>query len=285
MKRYIPGIWFVLFCGMVILGIEGWHAAAIRSNAAAVADTRSFESFSEESLLMEPLELPLAGTSESTLLQSADPYMQENSASPSSATPSATAEASPTIKPTVEPTAKSTAKPTAKPTAKSTPKPTATPAAKAKQTAKPAKTQAAGTKTNSASEKGSGTSSSIASSQSSGGQVATAWGERLAYKRSFSVTATGYSDSPDENGWGAVDYFGNELKLGTIAVDPSIIPMGSKVYVTGYSSSGLPGTGMIAYARDQGSAIKGAKIDIFIPGGKQTALDFGMQKVRVYLLK
>ncbi len=107
----------------------------------------------------------------------------------------------------------------------------------------------------------------------------------LSFKRALSVTATGYSSAPDENGWGAVDYYGNELKLGTIAVDPNVIPMGSKVYVTGYSSSGLPGKGMIAYARDQGSAIKGAKIDIFIPGGKETALAFGIQSIKVYILE
>jgi len=131
----------------------------------------------------------------------------------------------------------------------------------------------------------SGTKSMAARSSSASGRVASAWGEMLTFKRSLKVTATGYSAAADENGWGPVDYYGNDLKLGTIAVDPSVIPMGSKVYVTGYKGSGLPGSGMIAYARDQGSAIQGARIDIFIPGGKETASEFGIQDVQVYILE
>lgn len=52
----------------------------------------------------------------------------------------------------------------------------------------------------------------------------------------MNVKATAYSADPSENGgWGAVDYFGNDLELGTIAVDPSVIPLGTKVLVTGHS--------------------------------------------------
>ncbi|WP_409341422.1 3D domain-containing protein [Paenibacillus sp. MBLB4367] len=115
--------------------------------------------------------------------------------------------------------------------------------------------------------------------------VNTANGKTVSYSKMIPVVATAYSDAAEENGgWGAVDYFGNPLKVGTIAVDPNVIPMGSKLYVTGYTFNGLP-TGMIATASDQGGAIKGNRIDIFIPNSMGNVQSFGMQNVKVYVLK
>jgi 3D (Asp-Asp-Asp) domain-containing protein len=97
--------------------------------------------------------------------------------------------------------------------------------------------------------------------------------------------ATAYSSDVQENGgWGAVDYFGNPLELGTIAVDPSVVPLGSTVYITGYQAPGLPPQGMMAKATDTGSAIKGHHVDIFMPGTKKQSLDFGKQEVKIYVL-
>ncbi|WP_420491024.1 LysM peptidoglycan-binding and 3D domain-containing protein [Neobacillus drentensis] len=59
-----------------------------------------------------------------------------------------------------------------------------------------------------------------------------------------------------------------------ISVDPSVIPLGSKVYVEGYGE---------AIAGDTGGAIKGNKIDIFIPS-KQDAINFGRKQVKVTIL-
>ncbi|TVX98774.1 3D domain-containing protein [Cohnella terricola] len=115
--------------------------------------------------------------------------------------------------------------------------------------------------------------------------VATASGKTLSYSKVLNITATAYSAAPEENGkWGAVDYFGNPLKLGTIAVDPNVIPFGTKLYVTGYDFSGLPTGGFVATASDAGSAIKGNRIDIFVPGSAKFVSDFGIQSVKVYIL-
>ncbi|MGG0643472.1 3D domain-containing protein [Sporosarcina gallistercoris] len=59
-----------------------------------------------------------------------------------------------------------------------------------------------------------------------------------------------------------------------IAVDPSIIPLGSRVWVEGYGE---------AVAGDTGGAIKGHKIDVFIPG-LDSAVAWGVKTVRVKIL-
>ncbi|MFK9091690.1 LysM peptidoglycan-binding domain-containing protein [Bacillus salipaludis] len=59
-----------------------------------------------------------------------------------------------------------------------------------------------------------------------------------------------------------------------IAVDPSVIPLGSKVYVEGYGE---------AIAGDTGGAIKGNRIDIFIPS-EHDAINFGVKQVKVTIL-
>lgn len=114
--------------------------------------------------------------------------------------------------------------------------------------------------------------------------VKTVSGESLPYATAIQMKATAYSASIEENAWGPVDYFGNPLKLGTIAVDPKVIPLGTKVYITGYSHDGLPAGGMFAVARDSGSAIKGNRIDIFVPGSRDKASKFGYQYVNLYVL-
>jgi resuscitation-promoting factor RpfB len=60
-----------------------------------------------------------------------------------------------------------------------------------------------------------------------------------------------------------------------IAVDPNVIPLGSKVYVEGYG---------YAIAADTGSGINGYEIDVFIP--KQSdALRWGRKRVKVRILQ
>ncbi|GAM14058.1 3D domain-containing protein [Mesobacillus selenatarsenatis] len=59
-----------------------------------------------------------------------------------------------------------------------------------------------------------------------------------------------------------------------IAVDPTVIPLGSKVYVEGYG---------YATAEDIGGAIKGNRIDVFIPT-QSAALQWGRKQVKVTIL-
>ncbi|MGE7695522.1 LysM peptidoglycan-binding domain-containing protein [Lysinibacillus sp. NPDC094177] len=59
-----------------------------------------------------------------------------------------------------------------------------------------------------------------------------------------------------------------------ISVDPTIIPLGSKVYVEGYGE---------AIAGDTGGAIKGNRIDVFFPT-QQDAINFGVKQLKVTIL-
>ncbi|MDY3617856.1 3D domain-containing protein [Agathobaculum sp.] len=60
----------------------------------------------------------------------------------------------------------------------------------------------------------------------------------------------------------------------TIAVDSSIIPLGSRVYIDGYG---------VFIAEDTGGAIKSNKIDVFV-GSHDRAYDLGVKYADVYLL-
>lgn len=62
--------------------------------------------------------------------------------------------------------------------------------------------------------------------------------------------------------------------LSTIAVDPSVIPMGTKVYVEGYG---------YAVAADTGSAIKGNKIDVYF-NSAQESRNWGVKTVQVSII-
>lgn len=59
-----------------------------------------------------------------------------------------------------------------------------------------------------------------------------------------------------------------------IAVDPSVIPLGSRVHVEGYGN---------AIAADIGGAIKGNKIDVHVPT-KDAAFGWGVRTVKVTIL-
>lgn len=94
--------------------------------------------------------------------------------------------------------------------------------------------------------------------------------------KEFYVSATAYTASCA--GCSGITATGINLKanpgLKVIAVDPSVIPLGSKVWVEGYGH---------AIAGDTGGAIKGNKIDLFV-ADKSAALSFGRKQVKIKVL-
>jgi uncharacterized protein YabE (DUF348 family) len=94
--------------------------------------------------------------------------------------------------------------------------------------------------------------------------------------REFYVTSTAYTASC--NGCSGYTATGINLRanpnMKVIAVDPSVIPLGTKVWVEGYG---------YAIAADTGSAVKGFKIDVFYPN-KSDAYRWGRKRVKIKIL-
>jgi len=94
--------------------------------------------------------------------------------------------------------------------------------------------------------------------------------------QTFSVTATAYTANCD--GCSGVTSTGVDLNSNpdakVIAVDPSVIPLGSEVYVEGYG---------YATAADVGGAINGNKIDVHVPT-KDEAYSWGVRTVDVTIV-
>jgi 3D (Asp-Asp-Asp) domain-containing protein len=99
------------------------------------------------------------------------------------------------------------------------------------------------------------------------------------------MTATAYGPSAEDNyPYGATNFLGQPLTAGDIAVDASVIPLGSCIDVTGYHSPNLPGSGFIGEADDEGDAIQGDRIDIYLNGSAKKVSNFGIQSVNVTVL-
>lgn len=78
---------------------------------------------------------------------------------------------------------------------------------------------------------------------------------------------------PGDEGYG-LTASGMKAKKGIVAVDTSIIPFGTELYIEGYG---------YAIAGDTGSAIKGNKIDVFLDD-YEDAKKYGVRNVNVYVL-
>lgn len=97
-----------------------------------------------------------------------------------------------------------------------------------------------------------------------------------------SFNASAYTDDPAENGgYSGLTALGTSLRPGVVAVDPRVIPLGSRVYIE-YPDGTPYGYGT---AEDTGGAIKGKKLDIFIGSSKSAASNFGRRQMNVYLIK
>jgi len=111
-------------------------------------------------------------------------------------------------------------------------------------------------------------------------------GEKLLYKSSIKVRATAYSSNYSSTGKNPGDYAFGVTSTGTkakrvpngfssIAVDPRVIPLGTKLFIPGYGC---------AIAEDVGGAIKGNSIDVYFDSDSQ-ASDWGVQVLSAYILK
>ncbi|OIK16174.1 peptidoglycan-binding protein [Bacillus sp. MUM 116] len=107
-------------------------------------------------------------------------------------------------------------------------------------------------------------------------QVSTQSVKQVDAAKQITVKATAYTASCA--GCSGITKTGINIKENpnakVIAVDPSVIPLGSKVYVEGFGE---------AIAGDTGGAIKGNRIDVFIPS-QADAINFGVKHLKVTIL-
>lgn len=107
------------------------------------------------------------------------------------------------------------------------------------------------------------------------------------YKKSITMNATAYDLSFQSTGKRPGDRYygmtasGTMAAPGCVAVDPRVIPLGTKLYIQSLDGSKDYG---FASAQDTGSAIKGNKIDLFYES-HSVAMGFGRKNVKVYILE
>lgn len=100
------------------------------------------------------------------------------------------------------------------------------------------------------------------------GQTVSRGGETIRFREAIEVTATAYTHTGHNTCTGITPEYG------VVAVDPAVIPLGTRLYVDGYG---------YATALDTGGAIRGNRIDVFLESGAEAGR-WGVRTVKAYLL-
>lgn len=106
--------------------------------------------------------------------------------------------------------------------------------------------------------------------------ITTLSGETLTYKEKFTVEATAYSCE----GYDGITATGTQARYGAIAVDPSVIPYGTEMYIVSNDGAYVYG---YAVAEDCGGAIVGNRVDLYFDRIDE-CWDFGRRDCTVYIL-
>jgi len=99
-------------------------------------------------------------------------------------------------------------------------------------------------------------------------EVSRGLSERAGARSELIVEATAYTHTGSRTATGEMP------QVGTVAVDPRVIPLGTRLYVEGYG---------LAVAADTGGAIKGNRIDVFFNTFRECR-EWGRKKVKIYIL-
>ena len=110
------------------------------------------------------------------------------------------------------------------------------------------------------------------------GYITLPTGEVLTYTRSDTVEATAYTHT--DKGCDMVTATGTTVHWGTVAVDPSRIPYGTRMFIISNDGSYVYG---IATAEDCGGDIKGDRMDLYMPTYEQCR-EFGRRRCTLYFL-
>ncbi|WP_066634246.1 3D domain-containing protein [Desulfolucanica intricata] len=100
-------------------------------------------------------------------------------------------------------------------------------------------------------------------------QIASRGGTSFRYSNVLNMVASAYTYTGNNTASGVAPH------VGVVAVDPRVIPMGTRLYIEGYG---------YATAMDTGGAIKGNRIDLFMSSSQQCR-NWGIRNVKVYVLQ
>jgi len=113
--------------------------------------------------------------------------------------------------------------------------------------------------------------------KSSNYSVATNGAKPFNYKRVLSFRATAYDPS-----CGSITASGRRAKKGIVAVDTSVIPLGTHLYIES-ADGGKSWVYGYCIAGDTGGAIKNNKVDLFF-NSRSEAVAFGVSNATIYVL-
>ena len=102
-------------------------------------------------------------------------------------------------------------------------------------------------------------------------------GDVLTYTHRDTYVATAYSRTCEG---GEITAIGTPTRVGAIAVDPRLIPYGTRMFIVSKDGRYIYG---VATAEDCGGSIKGKRIDLFYET-RAECLTFGMRDIDVYFL-
>ena len=110
------------------------------------------------------------------------------------------------------------------------------------------------------------------------GVIITAEGEVLTYYKVDTFKTTAYSHL--DPGCDMITATGTTVRRGTVAIDPTVVPYGTRMFIICEDGSYVYGT---ATAEDCGGAIKGKEIDLYMPT-RAICFQYGVRRATVYFL-
>ena len=110
------------------------------------------------------------------------------------------------------------------------------------------------------------------------GVIVTAEGDVYTYKRTMKAKATAYTHT--DKGCDMITATGTTVRWGTVAVDPKVIPYGTKMFIVSNDGKYIYG---LSAAEDCGGSIKGNRIDLYMPTTSE-CFTFGVRNCTVYFL-
>lgn len=110
------------------------------------------------------------------------------------------------------------------------------------------------------------------------GTITLPTGEVLTFRDTMQVVATAYTHT--DEGCDFTTATGTTVRVGTVAVDPRMIPYGTRMFIIANDGSYVYG---VSTAEDCGGAIKGNRVDLYYPTHNE-CVQFGVRDCTIYFL-